>query len=62
MAICIIPARSGSKRIKNKNIKKGEKFTKDNIKSIRPYHGLHPKYYEFVLNKKAKKSFFWRSP
>ena len=45
-----------------KNIKKGEKFTKDNIKSIRPYHGLHPKYYEFVLNKKAKKNLFSGDP
>ncbi|NOQ31381.1 MAG: pseudaminic acid synthase [Helicobacteraceae bacterium] len=36
------------------NIKKGEKFTKDNVKSIRPGDGLHPKYYEDVLGKIAK--------
>lgn len=35
------------------DIKKGEKFTKDNLKSIRPGFGLHPKYYEKVLGKKS---------
>ncbi len=36
-----------------KNIKKGEKFTSDNIRSIRPSNGLHPKYYEEVLGETA---------
>ncbi len=45
-----------------KDIKKGEKFTKNNIRSIRPYHGLHPKYYDFVLNKKAKKNLYSGDP
>ena len=36
-----------------KNIKKGEKFTKDNIRVIRPGIGLEPKYYNKVLNKKS---------
>lgn len=36
------------------DVKKGELFTKKNIKSIRPGIGLHPKYYEKVLGKKAK--------
>ena len=36
-----------------KNIKKGEKFSKDNIKIIRPGHGLEPKYYNKIINKKS---------
>ena len=34
-------------------MKKGEIFTKNNLKSIRPGFGLHPKYYEKVLGKKS---------
>lgn len=34
-------------------IQKGEKFTNKNIRSIRPYHGLHPKHYKFLLTKKS---------
>ncbi len=36
-----------------KDIKKGETFTEENIKVIRPGYGLPPKYYEGVLGKKA---------
>lgn len=36
-----------------KDIKKGEKFTAENIRSIRPSNGLHPKYYEEILGKTA---------
>jgi pseudaminic acid synthase len=36
-----------------KNINKGEKFTKDNIKVIRPGVGLEPIYYNKILNKKS---------
>jgi pseudaminic acid synthase len=37
-----------------KDIKAGEKFTKENIRVIRPGYGLAPKYYEQLLGKQAK--------
>ena len=36
-----------------KNIKKGEKFSKNNIRVIRPGYGLAPKYFNKILNKKS---------
>lgn len=39
-----------------KDIKEGETFSKDNIRSIRPSYGLKPKYLNFILGKKAKLS------
>lgn len=36
-----------------KDIKKGEKFTKENVRSIRPGFGIHPKYYHEILGKRA---------
>lgn len=37
-----------------KDIKAGEKFTSDNIRSLRPGMGMHPRYYDKVLGKHAK--------
>ena len=37
------------------DIKAGSKFTEENIKSVRPAYGLHPKYYKHIIGKKAKK-------
>ena len=34
-------------------IKKGEKFTRENIKVIRPGFGIHPVYFEKLLNKRS---------
>ena len=36
-----------------KNIKKGEKFSKNNIRVIRPGYGLAPKYFNKILNKRS---------
>ena len=38
-----------------KDVKQGELFTEANIRSIRPGVGLHPKYLNDILGKKAKK-------
>ena len=44
------------------NIKKGEKFTKNNIKVIRPGHGLHPKYFNAIINKKSPQNLKFADP
>ena len=37
-----------------KNMKTGEIFTEENVRSIRPGYGLPPKYYDAILGKKVK--------
>ena len=37
------------------NIKKGEKLTEKNIRSIRPSDGMHTKFYEEVLGKEVNR-------
>ncbi|MCC5929689.1 MAG: pseudaminic acid synthase [Cyclobacteriaceae bacterium] len=36
-----------------KDVAKGELFTKENLRSVRPGFGLHPRYYYQILGKKA---------
>ena len=39
-----------------KKIKKGQKFTKNNLKVVRPGFGIEPKYFNKILNKKSPKN------
>jgi len=41
-----------------KNIRVGELFTKENIRSLRPGHGLHPKYLKEIIGKKSLQNMF----
>ena len=45
-----------------KNVKKGEKFTTENLKIIRPNAGIEPKYYDNLINTRAKKNFLKGTP
>ncbi len=45
-----------------KDIRKGERFTKDNIRSVRPGYGLPVKYFETVIGKLATKDIKEHTP
>lgn len=40
----------------SKDIAKGELLTADNIRLVRPAHGLHPRHYDYVLGKTATRN------
>lgn len=44
------------------DIKKGERFTKENVRSIRPCDGLKPKFYHQLLESTAKKDYEFGDP
>lgn len=45
-----------------KDMKAGEEFTPENVRSIRPGHGISPKFYSQILGQKAKKDIPWATP
>ncbi len=45
-----------------KDIKKGERFTSENVRSIRPSNGIKPKYYSKLLTKTAKRDIPYGNP
>lgn len=45
-----------------RDIQAGELFTKENVRSIRPGYGLHPKYYKDVLGQRATRDFMRGEP
>ncbi len=45
-----------------KDIKKGEFFSKKNLKIIRPHYGLEPKYFKKILGKVAKRNISYATP
>ncbi|MGN0438104.1 MAG: pseudaminic acid synthase [Lachnospiraceae bacterium] len=58
-----VEARSGSRSLYvTKDIKAGETFTKENIRSVRPGKGLHTMYYEELLGKKAARDLSFATP
>jgi pseudaminic acid synthase len=45
-----------------KDVRAGDPFTKDNVRSIRPGHGLPPRYLGTVLRKRATRDIFCGTP
>lgn len=41
----------------SKDVKKGEKIDQENVKSVRPGYGMHPKYHEEIIGKIFKEDY-----
>ncbi len=46
----------------SQDIRKGESITANNIKCVRPSHGLHPRHYEEILGMKADRDIEFGTP
>ena len=46
----------------SQDIKKGECFSKVNVKSVRPSDGLSPHYFEAIIDRKAKHDLYFGNP
>jgi len=44
------------------DIKPGDVFSAENIRSVRPGFGLHPKYYKEIIGTTAKRSILFGEP
>lgn len=45
-----------------KDVRAGERFTPQNVRSIRPGHGLHPRYRELVIGRRATRDIEMGTP
>lgn len=45
-----------------KDMRIGEEYTPENVRSIRPGHGLHPRYYEEILGRRATRDIACGTP
>ncbi len=45
-----------------KDIRKGEAICPENVRSIRPSNGLHPRYYDAIMGRKAKQDLPFGTP
>jgi pseudaminic acid synthase len=50
----VVPAKYRRSLFVAEDVKAGESFTIDNIRSVRPGQGLHPRYYATVMTSKAR--------
>ena len=45
-----------------KDMKAGEVFTQENVRSIRPGHGLHPRHLNVILGRRVAQDIKWGTP